>query len=113
MDLEDAAFGDEMSVQITIHIGDKCGVELSTLIKVPSAPAKARVKITDIITTLLESVPLATLRGHERVVSQQPSVAVVMKDGSLIEVTPEIERAIIEQAKLRERMEKKKDAAPE
>jgi hypothetical protein len=113
MDLEDESFGDEMSVQITIHVGDKCGVELSTLIKVSSQPTKARVKIADIVTTLLESVPLATLRGHERVMQHQPSVAIVMKDGSLIEVTPEIERAIIEQAKLRERMEKKKDAAPE
>jgi len=109
MDLEDHSFGDEFTVEISIYTGDRCGVELSTTITVPSMPVKARTRIADMITMLLEAIPIATLRGYDRVYAQQPTVAIVMKDGSLVEVTPEIERAIIEQAKLRGRMEKKSE----
>jgi hypothetical protein len=103
MDTEDNFHAEHMVVQVTVTAGGDVGVELTTAAKILRSDAPAQ--IGKIVKTLLNSVPMNDLLSTEHLY-RKDLIPVVMPDGSMRYVTPELERAIIEQREMKKRMEK-------
>jgi hypothetical protein len=83
VDLEPFGSGD-LKVEITVRAGDLHGVQLSTIVDLPSyRDAKARVKLREIITMLFDSLPLTELRTRDREYGKETPDAAIGPEGSI------------------------------
>ena len=106
MSLEPETYNpDAMLVEVRVRAGDFIATELTTVVQISSDVKQSKLRIKAASNLLLECLPVAELRELEQKYVDAMKVPVVKTDGSVGTVTPEIERAIREQQKLK-RMER-------